>query len=134
MYEYTYNGLGQLGWELLNSIPLAFNYGVSYIPEFTISDEGNFISVSTPSDVSNYPQTSSPQGSELLVSYKLINDRFYMVSSNQLLDYIPGVFIQGSHIQHNSGTIMTIEAKLNVIDEVVVTPRTFKPIIGFLNN
>ena len=133
MYEYTYNELGQLGWELLNSIPLTLNFGVTYTPEFTISDDGNFISVSTPSDVSNYPQTSA-QGSELLVIYKLINDRFYMVSSNQLLDYIPGNFIQ-----HKSGTIMTIEAKLNFTDVSGNTqfgpyPRTFKPIISFLNN
>jgi uncharacterized protein YigE (DUF2233 family) len=130
MYEYSQNLQGEYLWQLLNINPLTFTYANCYAPEFNISDDGSFITIST----SENSCVANQQGSaESLVSYKLIDGVFYMVASNQLSDYITRNYSeQGYYIKHSSGTILAIEARTN--PDVTPSSYSLNTIISFLSN
>jgi hypothetical protein len=132
MYEYSQNLQGEYVWQLLNINPLTYTFNGSYCnaPEFNISDDGSFITISASENSCVASQTGS---AESLVSYKLIDGVFYMVASNQLSDYITRSFSeQDYNIKHSSGTILAIEARMN--PDGTPSSHSFNTIISFLSN
>jgi len=132
VYEYNQSDSGEYSWVAYSDIPISLNIepGCQY-PEFTLSNDGEFITLSTQGgDCVPFGQRD-----EFLLTYKLENNNYGLISSNEVSDAITTSTQQAHCIRHNSGTIMAIEWEyLNVQNGNVVNEASGRPIITFISN
>ena len=135
VYEYTESSSGAYSWEAYSSTPISVDIipGCVY-PKFTLSNNGEFVTLST----GGGDCVPIGERDSFLINYKLQNNNYGLITSKPLSDDISYYMTtQQLHlINHNSGTIMSIETEYIDVNNSgnTVYEAKGRPIITFISN